>query len=39
MSPFTRSTKLMQAKGEYFVKVFFNIFLEVLFTSYERRRR
>jgi hypothetical protein len=29
----------VQAKGEYFVKVFFNIFLEVLFTNNERRRR
>jgi hypothetical protein len=29
----------VQAKGEYFVKVFFNIFLEVSFTSHERRGR
>jgi hypothetical protein len=29
----------VQAKGKYFVKIFFNISLEVLSTSYERRRR
>jgi hypothetical protein len=29
----------VQAKGKYFVKVFFNISLEALFTSYERRGR
>jgi hypothetical protein len=29
----------VQAKGKYFIKVFFNISLEVLFTSHERRAR
>jgi hypothetical protein len=29
----------VQAKGKYFVKVFFYIFLEVLFTSHEERGR
>jgi hypothetical protein len=30
MSSSTRPTKLVQAKGKYFVKVFFNISLKVL---------
>jgi hypothetical protein len=34
----TRPTKLVQAKGKYFIKVFFNISLEVL-TSHEGRGR
>jgi hypothetical protein len=38
MSSSTRPTKLVQAKGKYFVKVFFSMFPEV-FTIHEGRGR
>jgi hypothetical protein len=38
MSSSTRSTKLVQAKGKYFIQKLLQNISEVLFTSYERRR-